>query len=804
MTLLPRRLGTAAGAAPQAYDSVRRGARSATSTSPPAADARAAPAATQRGTEAGDDGRVGEAARAAVLPAPGRPPRRRLRRRLLRAAARRRSDTSSLVRAPAAADRRRRRARDRAHSRPARSRARCRGRVRRLEEGAERVAARRLLARASRVGRATTSSASSRRTLDDMRRQLARARLARASTSSPPPRTSCARRSSRSAASSSCCRTRTSTRRRATASWRRSASRSTRLRQARHRPARPLAAGGRLARAAPRAHRPRRAGARRRRRVRARAAAARLRGSSCALPAAAVDADCDPERVAQVLRILIDNALTPHPAGHRHGRQRRSAATAASASASATSDRASTARCCPHIFEPFFTSDDAQGSGLGLAIAHELAERMDGALVVESQPGRTTFTLELPADELAPAARPAPPSLALAAGCGGAAGCGAAARRAPRPPRPRARPPSSARRASRSSSSSRRGRQAGGVRPAGIYSREAPGVVTVISTGLQGGPGGGSESGLGSGFVISGDGEIATNAHVVTSGEGGAIKQAELGLRALPRRQPGPREDRRLRPVRRRRAAEGRPQGPDAAPAAARLHEGRARSARPVAAIGSPFGEEQSLSVGVVSATDRSIQSLTGFATAGAIQTDAAINHGNSGGPLLDADGRRARHQLADPHRERRRQRASASPSRSTSSSRSLAQLRDERQGPLRLPRRVQPRRSTRSSRSASASRSPRASGCRTSPPGGPAAQAGLRAGSEARALPGASAGPRAATSSSALDGHRGQQGRRPLRARCSPTARATRSRSRSTAAASGASVHVKLGERPLNVPRQG
>ena len=59
-----------------------------------------------------------------------------------------------------------------------------------------------------------------------------------------------------------------------------------------------------------------------------------------------------------------------------------------------------------------------------------------------------------------------------------------------------------------------------------------------------------------------------------------------------------------------------------------------------MAAIGSPFGEEQSLSVGVISALDRSIQSLTGFDTTGAIQTDAAINHGNSGGPLLDGRGR--------------------------------------------------------------------------------------------------------------------------------------------------------------------
>jgi signal transduction histidine kinase len=51
----------------------------------------------------------------------------------------------------------------------------------------------------------------------------------------------------------------------------------------------------------------------------------------------------------------------------------------------------------PRIFEPFFTADDAQGSGLGLAIASELAERMSGRLAVQSAPGRTVFTLELPA-----------------------------------------------------------------------------------------------------------------------------------------------------------------------------------------------------------------------------------------------------------------------------------------------------------------------------------------------------------------------------------------------------------------------
>ena len=173
----------------------------------------------------------------------------------------------------------------------------------------------------------------------------------------------------------------------------------------------------------------------------------------------------------------------------------------------------------------------------------------------------------------------------------------------------------------------------GGFDAQRIYKDEAPGVVTVLSQF-------GSEGGEGSGFVLNGDGEIVTNAHVVTTGEGNAIKRASAVYVEFADGNRVEREGARARSERRRRAAAGRRQGPDAeAAAAGREREGR-RSAQPVAAIGSPFGQAQSLSVGIVSAIDRSVASLTQFAISGAIQTDAAINPGNSGGPLVGSDGR--------------------------------------------------------------------------------------------------------------------------------------------------------------------
>ena len=176
-----------------------------------------------------------------------------------------------------------------------------------------------------------------------------------------------------------------------------------------------------------------------------------------------------------------------------------------------------------------------------------------------------------------------------------------------------------------------------GFDPQAIYDRDAPGVVTVIATGLQ--SDNGDEAGLGSGFVISGNGEIATNAHVVTSGEGAAIRKADNVYVRFGDGNQVPAQVRGFDPFSDVALLKVDPGGLTLRPlplgSTADLHVGA-----PVAAIGSPFAEEQSLSVGVISGLDRSIESLTGFATAGAIQTDAAINHGNSGGPLLDGRGR--------------------------------------------------------------------------------------------------------------------------------------------------------------------
>jgi 2-alkenal reductase len=178
-----------------------------------------------------------------------------------------------------------------------------------------------------------------------------------------------------------------------------------------------------------------------------------------------------------------------------------------------------------------------------------------------------------------------------------------------------------------------------GFNPSRIYAARAPGVVTIFSE--FGSDPAQATIAQGSGFVVSKQGYVLTNSHVITNaGEGSNVHAAdrvyvEFGDRdrvaakvvgwdvfddvGVLKVDPS---GHALDPV---------PLGNSAAIVVG----------EPVAAIGSPFGNEDSLGVGVVSAIHRSIDSLTSnFSLVDAIQTDAPINHGNSGGPLFDARGR--------------------------------------------------------------------------------------------------------------------------------------------------------------------
>jgi signal transduction histidine kinase len=125
------------------------------------------------------------------------------------------------------------------------------------------------------------------------------------------------------------------------------------------------------------------------------AAAQRESDVALELPGDPLEATCDPERLAQIMRILIDNALRHTP--DRTGVVVSAARNGAGVMLAVTDSGPGIKRGeLERVFEPFYTSDDARGSGLGLAIARELAERMNGQLEAASRPGRTTFSLELP------------------------------------------------------------------------------------------------------------------------------------------------------------------------------------------------------------------------------------------------------------------------------------------------------------------------------------------------------------------------------------------------------------------------
>jgi S1-C subfamily serine protease len=172
-----------------------------------------------------------------------------------------------------------------------------------------------------------------------------------------------------------------------------------------------------------------------------------------------------------------------------------------------------------------------------------------------------------------------------------------------------------------------------GFDAAKVYREALPGVVTIRSIF---GSAGAAE---GSGFVLGTDGEIVTNAHVVTDESSGQRVPAEEVFVEFPNRNVVPADIVGFDPFADVALLKVNPDGLDLHPLQLG-DDATIQVGEPVAAIGSPFGEQSSLSVGVVSAANRSVKSLTEFQIEGAIQTDASINPGNSGGPLLDADAR--------------------------------------------------------------------------------------------------------------------------------------------------------------------
>jgi S1-C subfamily serine protease len=137
--------------------------------------------------------------------------------------------------------------------------------------------------------------------------------------------------------------------------------------------------------------------------------------------------------------------------------------------------------------------------------------------------------------------------------------------------------------------------------------------------------------GTGTGFVWDDKGHIVTNFHVIQGGSGARVTMADQSN--YPAKLVGAFPDRDLAVLK-----IDAPQGklpPIAVGASRELLVGQR-----VYAIGNPFGLDQTLTMGIVSALNREIESFNGRTIRGVVQTDAAINPGNSGGPLLDSAGR--------------------------------------------------------------------------------------------------------------------------------------------------------------------
>ncbi len=172
-----------------------------------------------------------------------------------------------------------------------------------------------------------------------------------------------------------------------------------------------------------------------------------------------------------------------------------------------------------------------------------------------------------------------------------------------------------------------------------IYRRSGPGVVQITSTStgqsgvdVFGNPiQGQSQQALGSGFVIDKDGHIVTNYHVVQGASKVEVSFSNQDTVKATIVGTDPSTDLALLQV----------DAPAKALTPLALADSDAvQVGDPVVAIGNPFGLDRTVTAGIVSALQREVRAPNNYTIDHVIQTDAPINSGNSGGPLIDADGR--------------------------------------------------------------------------------------------------------------------------------------------------------------------
>jgi putative serine protease PepD len=163
-----------------------------------------------------------------------------------------------------------------------------------------------------------------------------------------------------------------------------------------------------------------------------------------------------------------------------------------------------------------------------------------------------------------------------------------------------------------------------------LYKNVAPGVVDIVVNTSSGGFGDQGAQAEGSGFVVDSSGDIVTNQHVVTGANGIKVTFQDGKTAKATVVGTDPSTDIAVIKVN----VDASELHPLTFASSAAVQVGQA-----VAAIGSPFGLPETLTSGIVSALNRTISAPNNFSISGAIQTDAPINHGNSGGPLLNSSG---------------------------------------------------------------------------------------------------------------------------------------------------------------------